>query len=152
MLISPPSISMLQTMLHLCQSELLDLDMHHELNKKSVCMRFNATRFNATCANVTILGGDLLARVGICRYLGVYVSRAGTFKCCFDNRKARFYRSSNAIYGRLDRCASPEMIAHSLLSKYLPVLLYGLDSCLTNPTDIRSLEHPVTVAFMEIFN
>ena len=42
-------------------------------------MRFGP-RFNATCANLTTLGGDLLAWVGICRYLGVYFSSARTFK------------------------------------------------------------------------
>ena len=68
MLISP-SVSMLQTMLHVCESELVDLNMSLNV-KKSVCMRFGP-RFNATCANLTTLGGDLLAWVGICRYLGV---------------------------------------------------------------------------------
>ena len=64
---------------------------------------------------------------------------------------ASFYRSFNAIYGRLGRCASPEVIVHLLSSKCMPVLLYGLDSCSTNVTELRSLEHPVTMAFMKIF-
>ena len=149
MLISP-SVSILQTMLHLCESELLDLDMSLNV-KKSVCMRF-WSRFNATCANLTTLGGDLLAWVGICHYLCVYFSSARTFKCCFDNCKASFYRSFNAIYGRLGRCASPEVIVQLLSSKSMPVLLYGLDSCPANVTERRSLEHPVPMAFMQIFN
>ena len=32
------------------------------------------------------------------------------------------------------------------------VLLYGLDSCPANVTELRSLEHPVTMAFMKIVN
>ena len=79
-------------------------------------MRFGP-RFNATCANLITLGGDLLAWVGICRYLGVYFSSARTFKCCFDKCTASFYRSFNTIYGRLGRCASPEVIVHLLSSK-----------------------------------
>ena len=114
-------------------------------------MRFGP-RFNATCANLTTLGGDLLAWVGICRYLGVYFSIARTFKCCFDNCKASFYRIFNAIYGCFGRCASPEVIVHFLSSKCMPVLLYGLDSCPANVTELRSLEHPVTMSFMQIFN
>ena len=47
-------------------------------------------RFNAFCANLTTFGGDLLAWVVICRYLGVYFSSARTFKCYFDNCKASF--------------------------------------------------------------
>ena len=54
---------MLQIMLHLCESEKLDLDMTLNV-KKLVCMRFGS-RFNATCANLTTLGGDLLAWVGM---------------------------------------------------------------------------------------
>ena len=99
-------------------------------------MRFGP-RFNVTFAKLTTLGGDLLAWVGICRYLGVYFSSARTFKCCLDNCKASFYRSFNAIYGRLGRCASPEVIVHLLSSKCMPVLLYGLDSCPANVTELR---------------
>ena len=114
-------------------------------------MRFGP-RFNATCVNLTTRGGDLLAWVGICRYLGVYFSSARTFKSCFDNCKATFYRSINAIYGRLGRCASPEVIVHLLSSECMLVLLYGLDSCPSNVTELRSLEHPVTTSFAKIFN
>ena len=114
-------------------------------------MRFGS-RLNATCANLTTLGGDLLAWVGICRYLGVYCSSARTVKCCFGNCKSSCYRSFDAIYGRLGRCASPEVIVHLLSSKCMPVLIYGLDSCPANVTELRSLENPVTMAFMKIFN
>ena len=34
----------------------------------------------------------------------------------------------------------------------MPVLQYGLDSCPANVTELRSLEHPVTMAFMKIVN
>ena len=34
----------------------------------------------------------------------------------------------------------------------MPVFLYGLDSCPTNTTDLCTLEHPVNMAFMKIFN
>ena len=102
-------------MLRLSESELRDLDMSLNV-KKSVCMRFGS-RFNASCVNLTTLGGDLLAWVCICRYLGVYLSSARTCKSCFDNCKSSFYRSFNVIYGRLGRCASPEVIVHLLSSK-----------------------------------
>ena len=94
----------------------------------------------------------MLAWLGICRYLGVYFSSARTFKCCFDKCKASFYRSFNAIYGRHGRYASPEVIVHLLSSKCMPVLLYGLESCPANVTELRLLEHPVTMAFIKMFN
>ena len=82
----------------------------------------------------------------------LYFSSARTFKCCFDKSKDGFYRSFNTIYGRLGRCASPEVIVHLSTSKCMPVLLYGLDSCPTNATELRSLEQRVTMEFMKIFH
>ena len=33
----------------------------------------------------------------------------------------------------------------------MPVLLYGLEACSINFRDYRSLEHPITMAFMKVF-
>ena len=33
----------------------------------------------------------------------------------------------------------------------MPVLLYGLEACPINSSDYTSLEHPVTMAFMNVF-
>ena len=43
-----------------------------------------------TCANLSTLGGDLLASVDICRYPSVCFSSARILKCCLDNCKASF--------------------------------------------------------------
>ena len=88
-MLNSPSVSMLQTMLHLCESELLDLDMSLNVTK-FVCMRFGPVS-NATCVNLTTHGGYLLAGVGICSYLGVYFSSARTYKSCLDNCKSSFF-------------------------------------------------------------
>ena len=60
-------------------------------------------------------------------------------------------RSTKHIQNK-QRCASPEVIVHLLSSKCMPVLLYGIDSCPANVTELRSLEHPVTMEFMKIVN
>ena len=41
---------------------------------------------------------------------------------------------------------------HLLSLKCMPVLLYGLEACTINNSDIRTLQHPVNNAFMKIFN
>ena len=87
------------------------------------------------------------------RYLGVYFSkRWELLKAVLTTVLLVSNRSFNEIYDGLDRCASPEVTVHLLSSKCMPVLLYGLDSCPTNATDLRSLKHPVTMAFMKIFS
>ena len=50
----------------------------------------------------------------------------------------------NAIFGRLDRSASSEVVLHLVRSKCIPLLLYCLDACLINATHFKSLQHPIT--------
>jgi len=43
--------------------------------------------------------------------------------------KKYFYRSFNAIFGKIGRLASEEVIVHLISVICLPVLMYGLDAC-----------------------
>jgi len=47
------------------------------------------------------------------------------FKCNFSFAKKAFYRSFNAIFGRVGRLATEEVVLHLIKAKCLPVLLYG---------------------------
>jgi len=40
-----------------------------------------------------------------------------------------FYRSANAIFGKVGQIASQEVVLQLLNSKCIPVLLYGLEAC-----------------------
>ena len=117
---------------------------------KSVCMHFEQ-RFSIQCANLITDSGDDLKLVEECRYLGVYLGSARQFKCSWHNAKCAFYREFNAIFGRLGRSASSEVVLHLVRSKCISVLLYGLDACSVNATDFKSLQHPITNMFMKIF-
>ena len=84
-----------------------------------------------------------------CRYLGVFFVTSRSFKCRWEKCKTSFYRSFNAIFGRLGRYASAETIIQLLQSK---CMLYGLTACPINSSDYTSLEHPVAMTFMKVFN
>ena len=86
-----------------------------------------------------------------CRYLGVYLVSTRRFKCSWHNAECEFYRPFNAIFGRLGRSASSEVVLQLVRSKCIPVLLYGLDACPINATDFKSLQHPITNIFMKMF-
>ena len=144
-----PSVHTLQIMLNLCETELSWLDMRSNVNK-SVCMRF-WQRFDIQYANLITDSGDELKWVEECRYLGVYLVNARRFKCSWRNAKCPFYRAFNAIFGRLGRSASSEVVLHLVRSKCIPVLLYGLDACPINTTDFKSLQHPITNILMKMF-
>ena len=68
------------------------------------------------------------------------------FKCSVTQAKKSFHRSINAIFGKVGRIASEEVILHlvNLKPKCLPILLYGLECYPLNKADTRSLDFAVT--------
>jgi len=54
---------------------------------------------------------------------------ASSFKCSLDNAKRSFYRSFNAILGKVGRIASNEVIVQLTKSKCFPAVYYALEAC-----------------------
>ena len=65
--------------------------------------------------------------------------------------KKAFYRSFNAIFGRVGRLANEDVVLHLIKAKCLPVLLYGVDVCPVNVSDMRSLEFTVKRIKIKLF-
>jgi len=144
-----PSVSALQKMVTLCETHLSFLDM--ALNaKKSVCMRIGP-RYKDECCELVTTNGETLSWVDSCRYLGVYFVSAKIFKCTIDSNKKAFYRSFNAVYCKIGRSASEEVIVKLLTAKCLPVFLYGLEACPLTLSHKRSVDFIMTRTFMRIF-
>jgi len=149
-LLIAPSITVLEKLLHKCESELQWLDMYINL-KKSCCLRIGP-RAEIVCSNLTCLSGASLTWVNEIRYLGIYIVKSRVFKCSLEVAKRSFYRAANAIFGKIGRIASEEVTLHIIKSKCLPVLLYGLEVCPLNISDLRSLDFVVNRFFMKLFN
>ena len=68
-------------------------------------------RCNSVCCDIVSSHRYyVLHWVELIRYLGVHFVSAKQFKCSFDNAKASFYRAFNAIFGRINRSGSEEVI------------------------------------------
>ena len=80
-------------------------------------------RCNAVC-------GKQLPWIKEIRYLGIFIAQSRYFKGDMHEDKKSFFRSVNAILGKVCRVASDEVILQLVFSKSigLPVLLYGLES------------------------
>jgi hypothetical protein len=144
-----PSVDALQKMLVLCEKFLSDLDM--ALNaSKSVCMRIGP-RFRDECSPLVTSKGETLRWVSECRYLGVYFTAAKQFRSSLSNNKKAFYRSFNAIYSKVGRCASEDVVVKLISLKCLPVFLYGIDACPLTATDKRTLDFVINRTFMRVF-
>jgi len=86
------------------------------------------------------------------RYFGVFFVKSRVFKCDLDHVKRSFYRAANAIFGRIGRIASEEVIIQLIKSKCIPVLVYGLEVCQLTKSDLKSLDFPVNRFFMKLSN
>lgn len=148
-LLVAPTVTGLQTLLHVCENELINIDM--QLNvKKSMCMRFGP-RFDSEVVEVVSLSGSALKWVDSCRYLGVFFVAGRSFKCSMSNAKSRFFRAFNAIFSKIGRFASEETVLKLLQSKCLPIILYATEACPLRSRDISSLEFSLTRLFMKLF-
>ena len=72
-------------------------------------------------------------------YASILFSHA-TLKSATDNHKKSFFRSVNAIFGKVGRIATDDVI----LQLVIPVLLYGLESVSLTISDVRSLDFTYT--------
>jgi len=87
----------------------------------------------------------------------VFVKRSRpsrVFKCSLDHAKKWFYRAANAIFGKVGRIASEEVVLQLLISKCIPIglLLYGLEPCPLGKSDLSSLDFVINRFFMKMFN
>ena len=80
------------------------------------------------------------------RYLGVNIVARQKCACSLDN-----CLTFNAIFGKVGRIASEDVIIELLKAKCLPALCYGLEACPVNKSQIRSLEHVLNNTFRKIF-
>jgi hypothetical protein len=86
------------------------------------------------------------------RYLGIFMISSRVFSCSFDQAKRAYHRSLNAIFGKLGRFASEEVILQLVEIKCLPILLYGTEACCLKKSDINSLDFVVNRFLIKLFN
>ena len=85
------------------------------------------------------------------KYLGVHIVESKSLKISTDQSRRSFYRAANAIFGRVGRIASEGVVLHLILTKCIPILLYGLEACPLRKTDLNSLDFVVNRFFMKLF-
>ena len=53
------------------------------------------------------------------------------------------YRAFNAVFGKVGRVASPDVVVELVKTKCLPILCYGVEVCPVNKSHIGSLQYVV---------
>jgi len=148
-LLISPSVCSLQTALNDCERELKWLDMIINA-KKSCCLRIGR-RFDITCCNITTQCGQIIPWVSELRYLGIVLVSAHRFKCSLEYAKRAYYRCVNAIYGKIGRAASEEVILQLVKSKCIPILMYGIEVCNLIKSELSGLDFVINRFLMKLF-
>ena len=148
-LILSSSVYMLQKIFSICENELLKLDMSINV-KKSGCLRVGP-RCEASCVNIITHNGCKIPWVKEMRYLGIYMIHGHRFKCSWEHARKSFYRSLNSIFGKVGRHASEEVVLQLVIAKCLPILLYGVDACPLNKSDLSSMDFAMNRFIMKLF-
>ena len=149
-LLLAPTATALKQLLIVCEVELKSLDMCINVNK-SACIRVGP-RYKSNCSNITTSDGQSFSWATSVRYLGIVILNAASFCCSFKHSKAAFYRACNAIFGKVGRVASENVIIELLSKKCLPILLYAIEVCPLSKSNISELQFAVTGAVMKIFD
>jgi len=117
--------------------------------KKSACMRVGP-RYNIVCSSI-VAGNQNLPWVDTIRYLGIFFVSSRNLKCSLDDAKRSFCRSVNAVFGKVGRLASEDVVLHLVDSKCMPMLLYATEVCFLSLSDIRSLDFAIFRFLMKLF-
>jgi len=80
-------------------------------------------RHKVTCAEITTSDGNNLPWVNEIRYLGIFIVSFVSFRCSTDHAKRSFYRASNAIFAKVGRFASEEVILELIIKNVYQSLL-----------------------------
>jgi len=104
--LTAPSVTALQCLLEVCERE---LDMLINA-KKSYCIRIGP-RFKIDCHPLVTKDNRELKWCGSNRYLGVvYITSATVFRRSVSHNKQATYRAFNAIFGKVGRAVSAEVM------------------------------------------
>ena len=127
-----------------------------ECEKKSVCILYvleSLAGFEAECCNLVTSEGQVLIWANDIRYRGIYIVSVSSFKCFLGNAKRSFYLSSvNAIFEKLGRIASNEVIVQLIKTKCFPVRYYGLEACPLRKSQFSSLNFVINSSFSKVFD
>lgn len=143
------SIACLQHLLSVVEHELAEIDLRLNVSK-SYCLRIGP-RAAAACADIVTSSGLPVAWRPEIKYLGVCFVSGCSFRCSMDGSKRAFNRAANSVIGKLGNKSSSEVVLQLLMSKCMPILLYGTEACNLTKAAAKSLDFTFVKFLYKIF-
>ena len=104
---------------------------------------------NRHCPNICASSGIPIPWVSELRYLGIYILKSRSFKCSLSIHRKAFYCLANAIFGKVGRIASEEVVLQLVNKKCTLSLLYDLETCPLAKSELASLDFVVNTFLYE---
>jgi hypothetical protein len=137
-----------QLLLNMCSDYLKDCGLSLNANK-TVGLRIGR-RHNASICSLTVNDVEVGWKKEL-KYLGVVILAGRSFKCNLQYNRHKFFRASNALFGKTYNCAPASII--SLTNTFcLPILLYGLEALSLSNSAINDIDFCYNSVFAKIFN
>jgi len=100
--------------------------------KKSCCIRIGPQN-DFGCANIITSTGLTLPWVREIRYFGSYLTAGRQLRCSVSYAKRSFYRATNAIFGKIGRFVSEEVLIELVINACLFCYMVSNVSFCQNP-------------------
>jgi len=81
----------------------------------------------------------------------VHIVESKSFKISTAQFRRSYYRAANAIFDTVGKIAYAKVVLHLMLTKCIPILLYGLEACPLRKIVLSSLDYVVNRFFMKLF-
>jgi Reverse transcriptase (RNA-dependent DNA polymerase) len=122
-----PSVTGLQLLLTTCERYLSEIGVNINVSK-STCIKFGP-RFSNVCEICDFAMANNWTGAWVVNNWVYILSAQLPSEFRLISLKVIFFRSWNAIFSRVERLASEEVVISLLRQKCLPILLYGTESC-----------------------
>ena len=147
LLLISSSITHLKQLIDICISEFNKLDLAIN-GKKSGCIRFGVNYANV--CNDLVTKDATFSWTDCLNYLGNTLISAKRFSVDLKPVRVKFYRSFNAIYGKISK-ANESLIVSLMKTFCISTALYCLESLQLNISELNKLDNMLFNAFFKIF-
>ena len=135
--------------MNICSGEITKIGLNVNCSK-TFCLRVGSR--HAVRPSSIFIDSKKVEWVNEICYLGLSIVSARSFKINLQNRKQKFFRSLNAIFGKIGGSTSPAVVISLVESYCVSVLLYGSECIDMNKSMVQSLENAYSQLYSKLFH
>jgi len=140
------SVCDLQALVNIYVNELDLIDMVVNCGETG-CLRIG-NRHSAEVGSISV-GNNVVHWLNEIRYLGVTILSGKKFSVNLQRTKQKYFRALNAIFGKIGLNSSPVLLCSLVITFFVPILLYAVESVTWNQKMLSSIENAYSQAFMK---